>query len=96
MAALWITHVNVTNEEEYGKYVKLAGPALEKYGAKFLARGTRYKWMEGNERPRNVVLRFDSIEAAEACYNSPEYQHALSFAEGAAERDMVFVEIIED
>ncbi len=95
MAALWITHVSVTNDEEYGKYAKLAGPAIEKHGGKFLARGTRYKWIEGSERPRNVVVRFESIEAAEACYNSPEYQEALSFAKGASERDMVFVEIAE-
>ncbi|WP_108259436.1 DUF1330 domain-containing protein [Mangrovicoccus ximenensis] len=95
MAALWITHVAVADEAAYGQYAKLAGPAIEKHGGTFLARGTRYKWVEGTERARNVVVRFDSIEAAEACYNSPEYQEALSFAKGAAERDLVFVEIAE-
>jgi uncharacterized protein (DUF1330 family) len=27
-----------------------------------------------------------------ACYRSPEYQEALSFAKGAAERELVIVE----
>ena len=96
MAALWITNVRVTNPEEYGKYAKLAGPAIAQYGGTFLARGGAYKQIEGEDYPRNVVIRFDSIEAAETCYNSPEYQEALSFAKGASERQMVFVELTEE
>lgn len=95
MAALWITNVIVTDEEAYGKYAKLAGPAIAAHGGRFLARGGRFKQIEGKEYPRNVVARFDSIEAAEACYNSPEYQLALSHARDASERQMVFVEIDE-
>ena len=33
--------------------------------------------MEGEGRPRNVVIEFPSLEAAVDCYNSPEYQAAL-------------------
>lgn len=95
MAALWITHIIVTNEEEYGKYAKLAGPAIAKYGGTFLARGGAYKQIEGKDYPRNVVIRFDSMEAAETCYNSPEYGEALAFADGAAERQLVLVELTE-
>ncbi len=96
MAALWITHVIVTDEAEYGKYVALAGPAITSHGGRFLARGGRYKQIEGREYPRNIVVRFDSIEAAEACYASDAYQEALRFAEGASERQMVFVETLDD
>ena len=95
MAALWITHVDVTDEEEYGKYAKLAGPAITKHGGEFIARGGAYKQMEGRERPRNVVIRFESIAAAEACYNSPEYQEALAFAKDSSERDLVIVELLD-
>jgi uncharacterized protein (DUF1330 family) len=48
--------------------------------------------LEGNDRARNVVARFPSVEAAVACYNSPEYQEALSHARGASVRDLVVVE----
>ena len=95
MPALWITHVKVTDEENYMKYAKLAGPAIEKHGGKFIARGARYVQLEGEDRPRNVVTRFESVEAAVACYNSPEYQEALAFAKGASERDLVIVETTE-
>ncbi|WP_460273477.1 DUF1330 domain-containing protein [Celeribacter sp. ULVN23_4] len=95
MPALWIANIKVTDEEAYGRYAKLAGPAIAKHGGKFLARGGRYVQLEGNDRPRNVVTRFDSVEAAVACYNSPEYQEALSHANGASERDIVVIEIEE-
>ena len=42
--------------------------------------------------PRNVVARFPSVEAAVACYNSPAYQEALSYARGAATRDLLVLE----
>ncbi|MEM8554710.1 MAG: DUF1330 domain-containing protein [Pseudomonadota bacterium] len=95
MPSLWIAHVNVTDPDEYAKYAKRAGPAIEAHGGKFLARGSRYVQMEGKEYSRNVVVQFESIEAAQACYNSPAYQEALAFAQTSAERSMVFVELIE-
>jgi len=95
MPALWIAHVKVTDEDAYGKYAALAGPAIEKHGGYFIARGGRYVQLEGNDRPRNVVARFPSVEAAEACYHSPEYQEALSHARHASERDLLIVETTE-
>ena len=64
MAALWIAHVTVTNTEAYGKYAELAGPAIAKHGGEFIARAARYVQLEGKERPRNVVARFPTLEAA--------------------------------
>ncbi|WP_212523286.1 DUF1330 domain-containing protein [Actibacterium sp. MT2.3-13A] len=95
MPALWIGHVTVTDEEAYGKYARLAGPAIEKHGGHFIARGGRFVQLEGRERPRNVVARFPSVEAAERCYHSPEYQEALSHARGASERELLIVETSE-
>ncbi len=92
MPALWIAHVTVTDADAYGKYAELAGPAIAKHGGEFIARGGRYVQLEGNDRARNVVARFPSLEDAEACYNSPEYQAALDHARGASERDLVIVE----
>ena len=95
MPALWIAHVTVTDAEAYGKYAKLAGPAIEKHGGRFLARGGRFVQLEGAERPRNVVAQFPSLEAAEACYHSAEYQAALEHARGASERELLIVETTE-
>lgn len=95
MPALWIAHVTVTDEDAYGKYAKLAGPAVEKHGGVFIARGGRYVQLEGKDRPRNVVARFPSVEAAETCYHSADYQAALDHARGASERELLIVEIDE-
>ncbi len=95
MPALWIAHVTVTDEEAYGRYAKLAGPAVEKHGGRFIARAGRYVQLEGKERPRNVVAKFPSVEAAEACYHSPEYQEALGHARNASERELLIVETTE-
>jgi uncharacterized protein (DUF1330 family) len=92
MGALWIAHVKVTDEEAYMKYAAIATEAIAEHGGVFLARGGRYVQLEGNERPRNVVARFPSMEDALACYNSPRYQEALSFARGASERDLMILE----
>lgn len=95
MPALWIAHVTVTNTEAYGKYAELAGPAIAKHGGKFLARGGRFVQLEGKERPRNVVAQFPSVDDAVACYNSPQYQEALSHARGASERELLVVETLD-
>ena len=90
--ALWIAHVMVLDAEAYGRYARLAGPAIAAFGGVFLARGGRYVQLEGNDRARNVVARFPSLEAAQACYDSPAYQAALAHAKGASERDLMILE----
>jgi uncharacterized protein (DUF1330 family) len=92
MPAYWIAHVEVSDPERYGEYARRAGPAIEAHGGRFLARGGRHKQLEGNDRARNVLVEFPSLEAAEACYNSAAYQEALSFARDASVRDLVIVE----
>ena len=93
--ALWIAHVTVTDPDAYGTYAKAAGPAIAAHGGVFLARGGRHVQLEGNERARNVVARFPSLEVAVACYASAAYQAALAHAKGASVRDLVVVEELE-
>ena len=95
MTALWISHVRVTDPARYAEYAKRATVAIADHDGVFLARGGAYLQMEGEDRPRNVVARFPSLEAARACYNSDAYQEALGFAKGASERDLVIIEELE-
>ena len=95
MPALWIAHVTVTDPDAYAEYAKRATGVIAEHGGVFIARAGRFVQLEGKERPRNVVARFPSVEAAEACYHSPGYQEALSFARGASERELVIVETQE-
>ena len=93
--ALWIAHVTVTDPVAYGEYAKRATVTIEAHGGVFLARGGLHVQLEGQDRPRNVVARFPSLERAVECYHSAEYQLALGFAKGAAERDLMVVEEVE-
>ncbi|MCA1776422.1 MAG: DUF1330 domain-containing protein [Loktanella sp.] len=90
--ALWIAHVKVTDAEAYGRYAALATDAIAAHGGVFLARGGSFETLEGPERPRNVVARFPSMQAAHDCYYSDAYQEALSHAKDAAERELSIVE----
>lgn len=92
MSALWITHSRVIDPEAYARYASLAVEAITAHGGVFLVRGGRHLQLEGEDRPRNVVVRFPSLEQAEACYRSEAYQKALALGQGGAERDLVIVE----
>ncbi len=92
MSAYWIAHVTVTDADAYGEYAKRATGAIKAHGGEFLARATRTIWLEGNERARNVIVRFPSVEDAQQCYKSAAYQEALSYAKGASERDLCIIE----
>jgi len=94
MSALWIAHVRVTDEAAYGEYARRATDAIADHGGVFLARGGAYEQLEGPDRPRNVVARFPSLQAAHECYFSDAYQEALSFAKGASQRELSIVEEI--
>ena len=53
---------------------------MKQYGGKVLARGGKYKIMEGPETfHRFVVIEFPTLEQAVACFESPEYQEAAAF-----------------
>lgn len=90
--AYWIAHVTVTDPDQYKHYASDAPIAFKKHGATFLARGGTCQQMEGNGRPRNVVIEFLSMQAALDCYNSAEYQAARAKRVGAGEADIVIVE----
>ena len=92
MAALWIAHVDVTDEEKYGEYIKIASVVIPEHGGEFIARGGRFVQFEGRARKRNVVARFPSVDAAEAAYNDPRYQEAVKLAKVASERELMVVE----
>ncbi|MCB1740143.1 MAG: DUF1330 domain-containing protein [Gammaproteobacteria bacterium] len=90
-----IARIIVTDEARYAEYARLAGPSVERYGGHYLVRGGETRTIEGPHRPRNVVSVWPSMERALQWYHSPEYEHARSHREGAAEVELCFVEGFE-
>ena len=95
MPAYWVARSKVNNPVEYKKYTDRVPGILAKFGAKVLARGGRYKILEGPEKfNRFVVIEFPSLEQGVACFNSPEYKEAAAFRRknGAGEVELIMVE----
>jgi len=88
----WIAHVNITNPERYKDYVAANKVPLEKFGAKFLARGGAYEVVKGTSRERHVIIEFPSFAAAKDCFFSDGYRAALAIFKTCAESDVIIVE----
>ena len=73
--AYWVaTYRAIHNQEKFAAYAKLAGPALQAAGGRFIARGNAAHVYEGAVPGRVVIAEFPSFEAAKAWYESPAYQ----------------------
>jgi uncharacterized protein (DUF1330 family) len=79
-----IARVDVTNPDAYARYAAAATKAIADHGGKRLVRGGRYEALEGKARARNVVLEFESYDAAHRYFHSEQYQAARALREGAA------------
>jgi uncharacterized protein (DUF1330 family) len=88
----WVANVDISNLDEYKKYVAANAVPFHKYGARFLTRGGKSEMVEGKLRSRVVVIEFPSFETALACYRSPEYAAAKKLRESASVADIVVLE----
>ena len=87
-----IAHIDVTDPEAYARYMQGSSAAMKAHGARILARGGRAETREGHGRARNVLVEFDSYEAAKAFYESEQYQAAKKLRDGAAIFDLTIFE----
>jgi uncharacterized protein (DUF1330 family) len=91
--AYWVSaYRSIRDDKALAAYAKLAGPALQAAGGRFLARGMPARVYEGGLDQRIVVIEFDSVAQAIAAHDSPGYQQALRVLGNAVERDFRIVE----
>ena len=91
--AYWVvTYRKIKNPDKLAAYAKLAGPAIQSMGGRFIVRGTPAKVLEGGLNERTVVSEWPSLEKAVAAYESPAYKEALRALGNGAERDIRIVE----
>ncbi len=89
----WISLYHAVHDEsKLSAYAKLALPAIEAAGGKFLARGVAAHAYEAGLKERSVLIEFESVEQAIACHESADYQEALKALEGGVTRDLRIVE----
>ena len=95
MSAYWITRCHVIDPDVYSKYLELAGPAIKKFGGKFLVRGGKQEEKEGEGFERTVLVEFSTLDLARQCYESSDYAEALSYSNQSSNRLVVLVEGLE-
>lgn len=70
---------------QYKKYTDRVPAIVAAHGGRVLARGGRFRIMEGPETfHRFVVIEFPTLEAGVGCFESPDYQEAAGFRRGGA------------
>jgi len=92
--AYWVvSYRSVKNPEAWQAYAKLAAPAINASGGRFLIRNKPAKIYEAGIPERVVLVEFDSLEKAIACHDTAAYKEALKvLGTGNVERDMRVVE----
>jgi uncharacterized protein (DUF1330 family) len=76
------------------RYAELAGPAMERFGGRFVVSNTEPMVVEGKTPLRHVsMVEFPSIDAARAWYDSPDNIEARDLTPSAFRgRVLMFVE----
>ena len=93
MAAYVIVEIDIVDPTGYEEYKKLASATVEKYGGKYIVRSGAAETLEGNWKPKRiVVLQFDSIQRAKEWLNCEEYRAPRKMRHRTARTRMVVVE----
>lgn len=92
--AYWVVaYRSIKYPQAWEAYAKLAVPAIEQAGGRFLIRGKPAKIYEQGMPERVVLVEFDNLQQAIAAHDSPAYAKALAaLGNGNVERDLRIVE----
>jgi uncharacterized protein (DUF1330 family) len=94
--AYWVSaYHEVRDDKKLAAYAKLAGPAIQDAGGRFLARGLAAHAYEAGLEQRTVIVEFPSMDAAVNCHDGPAYQAALAALGDAVTRDLRIVEAVD-
>jgi uncharacterized protein (DUF1330 family) len=94
MPAYWIARSRIDDPVAYKRYTDRVPEILAQFGGKVLARGGKFRIMEGPETfHRFVVIEFASLAQGVACFESQAYQEAAAFRRaGGGVVELVLVE----
>ncbi len=93
MAAYVIVEIEVVDSVGYEEYKKLASAILLKYGGKYIARGGATEVLEGDWKPKRiVVLEFENMQRARDWLNCEEYCEPRKLRQRTAKTNMILVE----
>lgn len=88
----WNIAGSITNPEGMGAYLTAAQPYLAKCGARFLCRDLHTDVREGTAGHLTVIIEFESLAAAQAAYEAPEYQEMLKLRQPHSDVSLSIIE----
>ena len=92
MTAYVIATINIHDRERYAEYEAGFMTIFINYGGAMLSVDEAPRVLEGKWAfTRTVLIRFESVEAAESWFFSPEYQDLARHRHAAAESHCVIV-----
>lgn len=94
MSAYVIGQLKINDPMAYQEYLDGFMPSFERHGGELLVTSnSETKVLEGIWfLPRTVVMRFPSVDAAQAWYDDPEYQSLCKIRHNTADANLVIVE----
>jgi uncharacterized protein (DUF1330 family) len=93
MPAYVIVEIDIHDPAGYEEYKKLAGATVDTYGGKYIVRGGRTEVLEGDWKPKRiVVLQFESAARAKEWLNCKEYREPRKMRHRTAKTNMILVE----
>jgi uncharacterized protein (DUF1330 family) len=93
MSAYVIVEIDIVDPTGYEEYKQLASATVEKYGGKYIVRGGAVETLEGDWKPKRiVVLQFGSIQRAKDWLDCEEYREPRKMRHRTARTRMVVVE----
>ena len=93
MKAYVLGDIEMRDPARYEEYRKQVLPTIEKYGGRFLVRGGAAEVVEGDWKPRRiVVIEFPDMTALKAWYASPEYAPLIKLRQSASVGSLLAVD----
>jgi uncharacterized protein (DUF1330 family) len=93
MPAYLVVNIEVQDATRYQDYIKGVSPTIEAFGGKYLARGGKVDVLEGEWKPkRMVIVEFPSAERAKAWWNSTEYAGLKELRRSCSHGEIVLVD----
>ena len=93
MSAYIIVEIEITDPAGYDEYKKLAGATVEKYGGKYIVRGGKTEVLEGNWKPKRIViLEFPTVDLAKESLDCEEYREPRKMRHRTAKSNMLVIE----
>lgn len=85
MRGYLIFEIEITDQQAWEEYRRVAGPIMEAGGGRFLLRSERIEALEGGWNPASIsVVEFPSYEAARDFYHSEAYRRTIELRQRAS------------